>query len=321
MKIISKIGKFAIVAALVLGVSSCSDDDDGDFVDIETNLVLTATADSELSTLVAALAKAELVGTLNGSGPFTVLAPTDAAFSAFLSANNYASINDVPVETLKQVLLNHVILGEYTAANLKAEGTGYAKTASTAGPNGENISIYYNATGDVEFNGGKSNKGATVTSADIEATNGVIHKVDAVIELPKVTTFAVADARFSTLVTALTDANLVGALQVENGTGSPEAPFTVFAPTNDAFAKLSAVPTGAELSSVLLLHVIEKNNVTSSDLTTSTVVSLGGDLAIDASAVTVKGEGNTEASNIIITDVQSTNGVIHAIDQVLLPMQ
>ncbi|MFL1896125.1 fasciclin domain-containing protein [Aquimarina sp. 2-A2] len=320
MKIISNIGKFAIIAALVLGVSSCSDDDDGDFVELETNLVLTATADSELSSLVAALGKAELVATLNGSGPFTVLAPTDAAFTTFLEANNYASINDVPVETLKQVLLNHVIPGEFTAAALKAEGTGYAETASTAGPNGENISIYYNATGDVVFNGGKSNGGGKVTTADIEATNGIIHKVDAVIELPKVTTFAVADARFSTLVTALTDANLVGALQVENGTGTPEAPFTVFAPTNDAFAKLSAVPTGSALTDVLLLHVIEKNNVTSSELTTSTVVSLGGNLDIDATAVTVKGEGNAEASAIIITDVQSTNGVIHAIDQVLLPM-
>ncbi|MFD2561582.1 fasciclin domain-containing protein [Aquimarina rubra] len=321
MKIISKIVNVAIIAALVLGVSSCSDDDDGNIIIPGDNIVVTATADTDLSLLVSALAAADgdLVSVLSGAGPFTVLAPTDAAVQAFLTANNYADINAVPTDQLQQILLNHVIPGEVSSTMLTNNGAGYTQTSSTAGPNGSTISMYYNTSNGVVFNGG-----ATVTTPDIAASNGIIHKIDAVIGLPDVTTFATADPNFSRLVEGLTaySFDYVNTLQ-------GDGPFTVFAPNNTAFDELLAtndmwtVPGDIPevvLQNALNLHVIPSTNVREADLTDGNVTTLMGEITIDASAKTVRPEGAdaANASNIIATDVQATNGVIHVIDKVLL---
>lgn len=247
--------------------ASCSNDDDNNTT--TPNIVQTASATAELSTLVAALqaADGDLVNVLNGEGPFTVLAPTNTAFNAFLSANGFASLDDVPTDVLSQILLNHVISGEVRSTDLS---TGYVNTSAT-GVGNANLSLYVNTTNGVSFNGVSN-----VSTADVIASNGVVHIVDAVIGLPDVTTFATADSNFSSLVTALTaDASFtyVSTLQTANGT-SP-APFTVFAPTNAAFQALldsnanwnsiDDIPT-ATLAAVLEHHVIAANNIRSSAL-------------------------------------------------------
>ena len=120
MKIISKVMKCALVFALFFGLHSCSDDDDngGNPAPLPETIVEIASANPDFSSLVAALQRAGLVTTLEGAGPFTVLAPTNSAFDAFLTANNFSSLEEVPVDLLTQVLLNHVIAGDVSSTDL-----------------------------------------------------------------------------------------------------------------------------------------------------------------------------------------------------------
>lgn len=141
----------------------------------------------------------------------------------FLDANGFESLDNVPVATLTQVLLNHVVSGTNLSTGLT---TGYVKTLAKGSASSTNTLIMFiNTASGVRLNGVSS-----VTTADIIANNGVIHVVDAVIGLPTIVTHATANPNFSTLATLLTQQQLVETL---NGTTS--SPFTVFAPLNSAF--------------------------------------------------------------------------------------
>ena len=286
------------------------------FLITEQNIVDLAIVTPELSSLVAALTAANLVDTLNGDGPFTVLAPTNEAFAMFLSDNGFATLDDVPVDVLTQVLLNHVISGNLTSTDLVTAGSGYSNTLASGAGNDTSMSIYFNTSNGVMFNGT-----STVSQADIAASNGVIHIVDAVIGLPTVVTFAVADPTFSTLVTALTvltpATNFVEILQ-------DEGPYTVFAPTDEAFSALPAIPDEEPLTQILLYHVVA-GNIASSDLTdpgnTTAMTLQGEDIIVTMPETTITdASGNTDIE-IIAVDVQAVNGVIHVINMVMLPLQ
>lgn len=327
MKIISKISKIVPILLMVIAFQSCSNDDDNNVVTPqELNIVETALTAPNLTSLVAALqaADGDLDVVLSGNGPFTVLAPTNDAFAAFLSDNGFASLDEVPTDVLSQILLNHVISGNVTSTDLTGLGSGYTNT-NADGVGGNKLSLYFNTTNGVRFNGVSS-----VSTADIEASNGTIHIVDAVIGLPTVVTFATADPNFSTLVTALTRDDLtfdyVSALSTPNGT-SP-APFTVFAPTNAAFGDLLTElnlngladidePT---LKATLDHHAVAGANVRSTDLTDNmTIGTLGGNITANVTGGATLTDMNDRVSNIIAVNVQATNGVIHAIDKVILP--
>ena len=224
---------FKIIPILLISLSTLqSCNDDKDTVAEVSTIVNIAKDSSDLTSLVAAIERANLVSTLQGEGPFTVLAPTNDAFATFLSANNFNSLEDVPVDILTNILLNHVISASLVSTDLS---TGYANTLATSSASQNPMSIYVNTSNGVRFNGVSA-----VSTADILAVNGVIHKVDAVIGLPSVVTFATADSNFSTLVAALTRDDLttdfVGVLSTDSSTAP--APFTVFAPINDAFNRL-----------------------------------------------------------------------------------
>lgn len=280
------------------------------------------------SSLVTALGAADggLVNALKGDGPFTVLAPDNDAFAAFLDGTNLGSVDTA---VLSQVLLNHVVAGAIKAEDLIAMEAGYNETFAT-GADDNPMSIYFNASEGVTFNGISS-----VTQADVVGTNGVIHAVDAVIGIPTVVTFAVADPNFSTLLTALTTltpATPFEEILARTEVGSPadgiNPDFTVFAPTNDAFAKLDAVPGETVLTQVLLHHVISEANVTSGMLTnpgnTSPTMLNGQMITITLPGTTpniadiTDGAGNT-GIGVIAVDIQAGNGVIHVVDTVLLP--
>lgn len=297
-----------------LGFVSCGDDEEENDTQ---NIAEIATATDNLSSLVAALDAADLVSTLEGTGPFTVFAPTNEAFDKFLSDNGFAGVADVPVDVLKNILLNHVVSGKNISTGLT---TGYVESSATgAGDNPMNM--YISTDGGVTINGGSS-----VSTADIDASNGVIHIVDAVIGLPSVVTFATADPTFGTLVTALTRESL-GVDYV--GTLSGDGPFTVFAPTNDAFgALLTELGVGglgeiddATLNAVLQYHVVNGANVRSTDLTDGQVVSTfgGAEFTIDLSDGASITDGKGRNNKIVVTDVQANNGVIHVVSTVLLP--
>ncbi len=309
--------------ALALFLTSCSNDDDGSVAPIvppEQNIVEIALATPELATLVAALQAADgnLVGLLGGDGPFTVLAPTNAAFTSFLTFNGFGSLEEVPTDVLSEILLNHVISADLTAGDLTGLGSGYTSTNAT-GVGGNKISIYFNTANGVRFNNAAS---VTTGGADIDASNGTIHIVDAVIPIPSIVTHAAANENFSSLVAALgaSDIDLVGLLQ-------DEGPYTVLAPDN---AALSAFLDGADLgginkealTQVLLNHVLSKT-VLSSDLTTAgagydNTNAMGPDMnPMSIYFNTSDGVVFNGISEVTASDIVGSNGIIHAVDAVI----
>ncbi|RZT00357.1 fasciclin domain-containing protein [Aquimarina brevivitae] len=325
MKFILKPLKVFLVLTLFFGMYACDDDDNDNVIEIEASISALVQADNNLGALADALFEANLISEFEGTTEYTLLAPTNQAFTAFLLDNGWDNVSEIPDETLRKILLNHVIPGTYPASELNSQTTGYLTTASNAGPNNTNVSTFFNALSGVSFNGGSSNGGATVDEADIVATNGIIHIVDAVIQLPDVTTFAAADPEFSTLVSALTDStpstDFIGILSRDEGeyVDGINPPFTVFAPINSGFDAITLPTEEGEVAAILQTHVVTNANLTSATLTNGTVTTLNGDVTIDTTGPTLEGAGNTSATAILTTDIQATNGVIHVIEEVLLP--
>ena len=307
-----------LFAALLLVSFTFTSCDDDDVTTDEKNIAELAQGNADLSTLVAALERAGLVSAFTGTTQYTVFAPTNAAFTKFLSDNGFAKLEDVPVDVLKKVLEYHVVAGEAKAANLS---TGYVKTLATFGTTTSNLSLFVNTSGGVSLN-----KDVKVTTADVDATNGVVHVVDQVIALPTIVTTALSNPDFSTLVAALTRSDLnVDYVAILSGAG----PFTVFAPTNDAFAKLLTELNltslsqidAATLNAVLQYHVVAGANVLAGQLTDEQEITTfqTGKIKIDLTGGAKIVDAANRVTNIIATDVQANNGVVHAIDRVLLP--
>ena len=313
------------IALISIFVISCDDDNDNDNLCCAGTITDIASQQESLTTLVSALQATGLDAALTGDGPYTVLAPTNDAFDAFLASINATSLDDIPVDLLTNVLLNHVIVGDLESNSLSS---GYANTQAISDASNTNMSIYINTDNGVNFNGVSN-----VITADVSAINGVVHVVDAVIGLPSIVTFALADPNFEVLVQALTREDLtqdfVGLLSIP--AGSPPSPFTVFAPINSGFVNLLTElgisslndidePT---LSSVLSYHVvvgINQGSVTLSGGSEFTTAQ-GGSLLFNFNdnGAGILTDNNERTSNIILLDVQANNGIIHAIDTVVLP--
>jgi transforming growth factor-beta-induced protein len=305
---IRKIQLTLVAIAMVSVFVSCSKDEDKPSTE-SMNIVETASSNDQFSILTEAITKAGLVSALEGTGPFTVFAPTNDAFNALFSDLGVSGLNDLSAETLTPILLNHVISGNVKSTDI---ATGYASTLNNTAPGQNMVKIFINKGSDVMVDGSK------VIIADVMASNGIIHAIDKVILPASVVNHAINNPNFSILVQAVVKAGLVEAL-------SAAGPFTVFAPTNDAFnALFSALGvTGiADLSAetltpILLYHVVS-GNVLASQVSSGNVPTLkeGSTISIVASGMGVKLNNN---SNVIATDVQGANGVIHAIDAVILP--
>ena len=260
-----------------------------------------AVNDGRFTTLVAALQAADLVETLQGDGPFTVFAPTDDAFAALPAGTVEALLADIPA--LTDILLYHVVAGDVRAADVIKLDMGEAISGLPFEVKVDGGMVYINE--------------AQVIITDIEADNGVIHVIDAVLLPPMdIVDTAVADGRFTTLAAALTAADLIDILK-------GEGPFTVFAPTDDAFAKLPEGTVEAlledipALTDILLYHVVEGRFIAADVLELEEAETLLGE------TFRIKIEnGNVYLNDtvmIIITDILTSNGVIHVIDAVLLP--
>ncbi|MDZ7878169.1 MAG: fasciclin domain-containing protein [Saprospiraceae bacterium] len=268
--------------------------------------------------LEKALAKADLVTTFQGAGTFTVFAPTDDAFNA--AGINDAFITANTKETLAAVLKHHV-LGTKVASTAIATGD----NASTATLNG-NVFITKNTAG-VSVNGAK------VTSADVAASNGVIHVIDRVLfpTTSDIVATAQASSVHTLLVAAVIKAGLVSTLQ-------SAGPFTVFAPTDAAFIALGApyntvaniqgmtAAQTAVLKDVLLYHVVAAR-VFSTNLKAGTVgtalatknLTVNLDSGVKVTGGTAANVANVVTSPVRSFNIATTNGVIHSIDKVLLP--
>ncbi|WP_027377858.1 fasciclin domain-containing protein [Kaistella palustris] len=309
----------AAIFCVVMIFVSCENSDDP-MVDMPKSIYQLASSDSDLSSLKAAIDKAGLSATLDGSGSFTLFAPSNAAFTAFLTANGFASLNDVPIAALKEILLNHVLATKVMAAQVT---TGYVSTlAKGPASASRNLSMYISTASGVKINGV-----STVTETDIMATNGVIHKVDKVIGLPTIVTHATANPNFSSLAAALTRPDMPNFVSILGGTVN--SPFTVMAPTNTAFTSLLSEISLPDLASipqltlenVLKYHVVAGANVASTDLVNNMVVTTfqGGTFKITTNGGAKITDAQGRVANINLTDVQCSNGIIHAVDKVLLP--
>jgi len=301
------------------------------------NIVEVAAKNPELSTLVKLIEAAGLVDTLKGQGPFTVLAPNNAAFEKVPKEVVAELLKPENKDKLKSVLLFHVVGEEYTTATLEQAPVG------TSGPslNGENLTL--TSINPIMVNNIK------VVKADVSASNGVIHIVEGVLipsnlklgekaeeakpatvppapakpKLPEssqtITEIAASDPQFSILVAALKAAGL-------DETLAKRGPFTVFAPTNAAFAKL---PKGtvedllkpenrSKLVAILTYHLVPMV------ATAADVVELNGKQVSTvnrAAKLTVSTQGGVKVNtaNVTKTDIPAKNGVIHVIDTVLIP--
>jgi len=276
------------------GKSSVSAGTGGTADSARKDIVDTAVAAGKFTKLAAALGEAGLVDALKGKGPFTVFAPDDAAFAAF-EAENPGVLAGLGKDELAGVLKYHVVATQALAADLKDDQVLVTLSGSP---------VLVDTTGGVKV------ADAKVTAADVVASNGVIHVIDKIILPPAddIVATAVAAGNFTKLAEALTAADLAETLQ---GPG----PFTVFAPTDAAFAKLASVPSGDALKSVLLYHVVS-GAVGSGDLTAGKVPTL-----LDGKSVTVALSGGVEINDAKVTNANiiAKNGVIHVVDTVLVP--
>jgi len=271
----------------------------------KADIVDTAVAAGSFKTLVAAVQAAGLVDTLKGAGPFTVFAPTDEAFAKLPKGTVESLLKPENKAKLQAILTYHVVAGKVSAADV-VKLTG-AKTVQ-----GQQIDIKV-ADGKVMVDG------ANVAKTDIETSNGVIHVIDSVI-LPAdkdIVDTAVGAGSFNTLVAAVKAAGLVETLK-------GEGPFTVFAPTDEAFAKL---PEGTvsnllkpenkdQLVAILTYHVVAGKVLASDVVKISSAKTVNGKSA----AVKVSDAGvMIDGANVVATDIETSNGVIHVIDSVILP--
>ena len=262
------------------------------------------------TTLLAAVGKAGLVDTLNSEGPFTVFAPTDDAFAKLLDKLGVSPGDLLESPDLKDILLYHVIVGE-------ALDSGKVLAADTLTmANGDTTMISLR-------NGKPFINDSEIVLPDVAASNGVIHVIDTVLlppadELGTIPEVADEAGIFTTLLAAVGKAGLADTL-------NSEGPFTVFAPTDDAFAKLlndlgvrpGDLLESPDLKDILLYHVVVGEALDSADvLAVETLTMANGD---DTAISLRDGKPFINDSEIVLPDVAASNGVIHVIDTVLIP--
>ncbi|MGM0635288.1 MAG: fasciclin domain-containing protein [Bacteroidota bacterium] len=319
MKKLNKLFPTMMLALIALGVVSCSSDDDaGQPIDGQPTTFEIIEESDDHTILAQLLVDTGLDAALD-AGTYTVFAPNDSAFEG-------VNPDDFTQDELSNLLLNHVIEGNAGSSDLSNT---YLETLATAEFSGSevNLDMYVNVDDGVMLNGASS-----VITPDLVASNGTVHVVDEIVPIPNITTFVSADPEFETLLEAATRDDLtvdfVSLLSTENGVDP--APLTVFAPTNDAFQaaladiiELGFEITGLEdlpavlLESAFTYHVVAGANVRSDGLV-PTVETLGGELQIDVENSVIVDDNGREIQ-IEMVDVQTSNGVIHTIDNVILP--
>ena len=281
-------------------------------VEASNSIVNIAVNDGRFETLVTAVTAAGLAETLSGEGNFTVFAPTDDAFAA-LPAGTVEALLEDPQGALTNVLLYHVVDGKVMASDVVGLDTATTLSGEAIAISASDAGVFLNET-------------VAVIITDIEADNGVIHVIDAVLlppsmmaeeEMSSIAEIAAQAGTFNTLLAALEAAGLAE-------TFAGEGSFTVFAPTDDAFAALPegtveallADPEGA-LTDILTYHVVE-GKVMASD-----VVALDAATTLNGKEISIMVDGDSvilnETVKVTATDIEASNGVIHVIDAVLLP--
>jgi transforming growth factor-beta-induced protein len=294
--------RWALPALTVIALGACDESPDiarpaEEVTGTQTILGIARNTDA-VSTLSTAIGAAGLDGVLVGDGPFTVFAPVDEAFDGLPAGTLDALLESGNADVLAEVLTYHVVPGRFTAADL----TG-GQTLATA----EGRSVTISTSNGVQVNG------ATVLTADIEASNGVIHLIDGVLtEGMDIADVARTTGETRTLAAAVAAGGLVETLE-------SDGPFTVFAPINSAFDAIDAGelldPENIDLLQKVLTYHVIPGEVRAADL-------VDGQMAgtVEGSMLTIDLDGGPKVNgaNIIATDIETANGVIHLVDAVLL---
>ncbi|MDL5031559.1 fasciclin domain-containing protein [Pelomonas sp. APW6] len=295
------------MAGLLSACGSGSDDKDPTVVEI-------AQGDPQFSLLAEAVVAADLAGTLSGAGPFTVFAPTNDAFASLLTELGVTKQQLLADKTLLRAVLQYHVLGAQVPK--VSVPVGKAITPLQGG-----IFKIDSTTGGLVVTDGR-NRQARILATDVMASNGVVHVIDKVLLPANKTLVATAQSLpdFSILVEAVVAAGLVDTL---NGNG----PFTVFAPTNAAFAKLLAelgvskeqlLADKALLTQVLTYHVLPGRVLKADVPVGSAIVTVQGQTFTVDSTLTIT-DGRGRKARITGTDVLASNGVVHVLDTVILP--
>ena len=288
---------FGLALAVVAGLNGVAN--------AQKNIVETAVEAGSFKTLVAAATAADLGGALSGPGPFTVFAPTDDAFAKLPKGTVETLLKPENKAKLQAILKYHVVSGTVMAADV-------VKVKGAVSLNGQRIAV--------KVDGGKvAVDGANVVKTDIKCSNGVIHVIDSVI-LPSTDLIpAVADkaGTFKTLLAAVKAGGLAETL-------SGEGPFTVFAPTDEAFAKIPEATlkdllkpeNKSKLVAILSYHVVPGRVFSEGALEAKSAKTVQG----SSVKISVKdGAAYVDNAKIVATDVNAANGVIHIIDTVIMP--
>ncbi len=309
----------AVSALMAVAAMSACGGNDEPATPAPGNLVQVAQANG-FTALAAAATKAGLVTTLsNPSANLTVFAPTDAAFGALAAklgfANATAMVAALPAPALANILNYHVLGTRKTAADLAAGGATQATAYSFADAP---TTLALNTTSGVVITDAALTT-ARVTTADVPASNGIIHVIDKVLVPPgvlNVVQMAQVNPVFSSLVGAVVTANLQDTL-------SGPGPFTVFAPTNDAFAAIASTVAGlttAQLTTVLTYHVLPTQVLAAAIPFGSPIVTVAGqNITIHPTPLSIT-DTTATAAPIVATDVRASNGVIHVLSKVLIPV-
>ena len=299
----TKILTFALIISSGIIFSSCNKNDNNETTTLPNNNIVDFAQKNGFNSLATALTLTDLTNDLQGDGPFTVFAPTDKAFETLLMEIGQTKISDVPKEVLKQILLYHVVPSSVMSSEVT---DGMVKTLQ-----GSDITL--SAMSGVMVNDSK-----VTMPYDVKASNGIIHTIDQVLIPSSIAMYintviepAYFNANFSYLISSAVKAGLVNTLL--------ETPnLTLFAPTNDAFVSAGIDPenlTKEALASVLAYHVIG-TKVLSTQIPESAETVNGNILFFSLTSTGNFINGNTE---IISVDIESGSGVVHVIDNVLLP--
>lgn len=355
MKLRNKIFSFTTLILLVISGVSCTESDKVEITRLPS-IMETLNADANYSILRDALVKTGLNTTLSSAGSYTIFTPNNAAFESIgiTSASISALTAAADIANLRVILQNHV-LGVGTRAN-DLLAAGYSRTfgffranaplaptpATPLLTSGSTMSMFVAKVGnDVLINGGVANRGAVVTKADIDVSNGIIHEVNAVILLPRIINHIVSNPELSTLLTIANSTS--GAFGDQTAvknilTGATNlAARTLICPNNTAFTNATtgsgfltgAAVTPANVTKVLQYHLLTPGNRLRTFFTDGFVVntSLTPPLQTFTTFTSAplglriqdNGVAPNNVSRFVITDIQAENGVLHIVDKVLQP--
>jgi len=281
----------------------------------------------------------KILSNLNLPGNSTLFAPTDAAFNAFMDANKITDLGKLPIATITNLVYYHLMTGKFVASDLS---TGFASTQATRGIGTflVNLSMYIDTNNGVLLNGISK-----VVSSNVSLNNGVVHTVDAVINVPTVRDLIAMNPAFSSYAAAVLHADKsTPTTVVADALANTSASVTAFVPTNAAFSKvlLELDPSGGttsiealpstQVANIVKIHIVNTSTSTApissnlfvsrSNVKLQTLLPLvPGQVNFNGTTRTIK-DPRSRTSNIVpLIDIQGVNGVAHTLDQVLLPVK